>query len=192
MIISKRTLVAGAAIAAVGMAGVGSVGLASAATDNAADGSTGTSIVDKIATKFNLNKDEVKAVFDEERNARHAEMKERQAERLAQAVTDGKLTQEQADHITAAMAEIEALMGNATPGEQSDETHEQIKAKMDALRTWAEANDVDMGEVGLMVRAKHEGRHGGAHFNVRLDDGAEDRLEDSSDDRPSNSSGANN
>lgn len=170
MNISKRTLAAGAAITAVGMAGVGSVGLVSAATNSAADGSAGTSIVDKIATKFNLNKDEVKAVFDEERSAHHVEMKEKRVERLAQAVTDGKLTQEQADHITAALAEIESLMSGATPGERSDEDHEQIKAKMDALRTWAEDNDIDVRSAGLMMRGGHGGHGpGGFHGDKEVD-----------------------
>ncbi len=56
MTLRKRTLLAGAAVAAVGMGTLGTVGLASAAT--ASDGSTGTSIVDKLVSKFNLNKDE--------------------------------------------------------------------------------------------------------------------------------------
>lgn len=186
MNISKRTLVAGAAIAAVGMAGVGGVGLASAATNSAADGSTGTSIVDKIATKFDLNKDEVKAVFDEDRAAHMAEMQQHQKERLAQAVTDGKITQEQADYITAAKAEIEALMGNASPEDESDTTREQIKTKMDALRTWADDNDINMRYVGGMMHGRHGGPggpggfRGGEEIRIHADDsGADDRSSDS-------------
>ena len=102
MTLRKRTLLAGAAIAAVGMGTLGTVGLASAATAN--DGSTGTSIVDKLVSKFNLSKEDVQAVFDEDRTERQAEMKANQQERLAQAVTDGTLTQEQADHIKTATA----------------------------------------------------------------------------------------
>lgn len=159
MPISKRTLIAGAAVAAVGLAGVGSVGLASAATDN---GSSGTSIVDKIATKFNINKDEVQAVFDEERNQHKAEMQQDRSDRLAQAVKDGKLTQEQADHITAAFKEIDTLIGDTRPDEQSEETHEQIRAKMDALHDWAEENNIDMPDLVFGVRGHGHGGPGGA------------------------------
>jgi polyhydroxyalkanoate synthesis regulator phasin len=158
MPISKRTLIAGAAVAAVGLAGIGGVGLASAATNS---NSTGTSIVDKIATKFNLNKDEVQAVFDEEHKEHRAEMQQDRADRLAESVKDGKLTQEQADYITAAFKEIESLMGNARPGEQSDGTHEQIKAKMDALHTWAKENDVDLPDLVFGAHSAGHGGHGG-------------------------------
>lgn len=147
MSIHKKALVAGAAVAAIGMMAAGSVGLASAATSNSNAGS-GNSIVEKLATKFNLNKDEVQAVFDEEHEARKAEMKQHQQERLAQAVEDGKLTQEQADHITQVRNEIEALVGDSRPGELSDETRQQIKDKMEALRDWAEENSIDLRHVG--------------------------------------------
>lgn len=153
MPISKRTLIAGAAVAAVGLAGVGGVGLASAATSNS---SNSTSIVDRIATKFNLDKDEVQAVFDEERNEHKAEMKQDRSDRLAQAVKDGDLTQEQADHITAAFNEIDALISDTPPDEQSEEAHKQVRAKMDALHAWAEENDIDMPDLVFGVRS-----HGG-------------------------------
>lgn len=179
MPISKRTLIASAAVAAVGLAGIGGVGLASAATDSS---SNGTTIVDKIATKFNINKDEVQAVFDEERNERHAEMQQERQERLAQAVKDGKLTQEQADHITAAFKEIEALMGNGRPDEQSDETRTQIRAKMDALHTWAQENDIDMPDLVFGVHHRGPGGpdgHGGpVHFEYKA--GGSDQTSDDS------------
>lgn len=164
MSIPKKALVAGAAVAAIGMMTAGSVGLVSAATTTHDRGSD--SLVEKIATKFNLNQDEVQAVFDEEHNARKAEMKQHQQERLAQAVEDGKLTQEQADHITQVRNEIDALIGDSRPDELSDETHEQIKEKMEALRDWAEENDVDLlyagpGEHGFRGGPKHVVHFGG-------------------------------
>jgi hypothetical protein len=141
MAISKRTLIAGAAVAAISLAGVGSVGLASAATS---DSTNGTSIVDRLATKFNLSKTDVQAVFDEDRSAHEADMQQHMEERLTQAVTDGKLTQDQADHIKQVAAEIKTLVGNKRPDEMDDATRQQVKDKLDALRTWAQQNNVDM------------------------------------------------
>jgi len=179
MNISKRTMIASAAVAAVSIAGISGVGMASAATSD--DSSTGTSIVDKIATKFNLNKDEVKAVFDANRTEHQAEMQAKMAERLAQAVTDGKLTQEQADHITAELKDIQNLMGTASPEDVSDEEREAIKAKMDALHTWAEDNDIDLKYIGGM---RHGGGHGFAGPGGRHggDDASDESSSSSSDD----------
>jgi len=146
MQIKKRTMVAGAMAVAVGLAGAGSVGLVSAAASNNTGG--GTSIVDKIATKFNLNKSDVQAVFDEDRESHEADMQARMQERLSQAVTDGKLTQDQADYITQAMAEIKSLTKGQRPDEMDQSTKDQLKAKMDALRAWAQENDIDLRLVG--------------------------------------------
>lgn len=155
MPIKKRTMVAGAMAAAVGLAGVGSVGLVSAATSNNPDNSSSTSIVDKIAAKFNLNKSDVQAVFDQDRSEHEADLQAKLQERLAQAVTNGKLTQDQADHITQAMAEIKSLMNDQRPDQLDQATKDQLKVKMDALRTWAQENNVDMRYVG------YGGRMGG-------------------------------
>jgi hypothetical protein len=159
MSIPKRTLAAGAAVAAIGLMTAGTVGLASAATSTADTGSN--SIVEKLATKFNLNKEDVQAVFDEEHKAHKAEMQQRQQERLTQAVEDGKLTQEQADHITQVRKEIEALLGDARPNELGDEVHEQIKQKIEALHDWAKENDVDL----LYVKAGGPGFGGPKHLD---------------------------
>jgi polyhydroxyalkanoate synthesis regulator phasin len=147
----KKPIIATAALAVVSLASIGGVAAAHATTNS--DSSNGTSIIDKLVTKFNLNADEVKAVFDEDRSAHEAERRANQAERLATAVTDGDLTQEQADYITKALAEIDTLRGDSIPEDEDDTVREQIKEKMDALRTWAEDNDVDMKFIG----------HGGGH-----------------------------
>lgn len=144
----KQPLLVGATLAMVALAGVGGLGVASAATSTSTSG--GTSIVDKIATKFNLNKSEVQAIFDADHQEHQAQMKADQKERLAQAVTDGKITQAQSDYITKVLEEIDTLRGDTNPKDESDTVREQIKTKMDALRDWAKQNNVDMQYIGHM------------------------------------------
>ncbi len=149
---SKKSLLVGAAVATVTLGGLGSAGLVSAAvtaTDNS--DTSKTSVVDKIASKFNLNKAEVQAVFDEDRKSHAAKRSADQATRLAAAVKDGQITQGQADYITNALAEIDKLR---TSSSADSSTHSQIKTKMDALRSWATDNKVDMQFIG-------HGGHGG-------------------------------
>lgn len=151
----NKPVMVGAALAAATLVGLSSVSMVSAATDTA--GTSSSSIVDKLAGRFNLNKDEVQAVFDEDRQARLAERQAEHKQRLAQAVTDGVLTQEQADHITKAQTEIKALMGDARPGEQGQAVREDIRTKMEALRTWADDSNIDMRYV---MGGGHGHRHG--------------------------------
>jgi hypothetical protein len=127
----KKTLVAAAAAATIGLAGVGG-GMAFAQSDIG-----GGTIVDRIAQKFNLNKDEVKAVFDEERTAREAEMEASISKKLDQAMKAGKLTTEQKSLIESKLKEIRTL-------------HETERT---TLEGWATQNKVDLKFIMF-------GRHG--------------------------------
>lgn len=144
----KRTIVAGATVATLGL---GVIGAANATTNNTSD--TGTSLIDKIATTFNVNRDQVAALFTADRQEHEAQMQADQAARLAQAVTDGKLTQAQADYITNAQKDIQALRDSSQPGQETDAQRTEMKTKMDALRSWATTNNVDEQYIG--------GGHGG-------------------------------
>jgi flagellar biosynthesis GTPase FlhF len=52
-------------------------------------------IVQKLVEKFNLNEDEVKSFFDEQRQERQQQMLQTKEERLNQAVSDGVITEGQ-------------------------------------------------------------------------------------------------
>jgi hypothetical protein len=155
----KRSLLVGATLATV-ITGVSGAGIVSAATDSS--NTSNTSLVDKIATKFKLNKSDVQAVFDQDRQEHQTQMEANQKEKLATAVKDGKLTQEQADHITQVMSEVNTLRGTTSPQDESDSVRSQIKAKLDDLRTWAKSNNVDMQYImfGHGGPGGHRGMHG--------------------------------
>lgn len=152
----KRSLLVGATVATVSLGGLAGVGIASAATDT----SSGTTLAERIASKFNLSQDDVQAVIDEDREARQAEREAEQKEKLAEAVTNGKLTQEQADHITSVLDEIKILRGDTGMKDLSDEIKDQIKEKMDTLRDWADDNNIDKQYV-MGMRGGHGGMRGG-------------------------------
>lgn len=98
-------------------------------------------LVNLIAQRFNLSTADVQKVFDEQRTAMEAARKQESADRLKQAVTDGKLTQDQANKITAKQAELEAT--RATLKDKTEaERQTAMKAEMESLKTWITENNI--------------------------------------------------
>lgn len=105
-----------------------------------------TTIVEKIATKFDLNKNEVQKVFDEQKIEMQAQMQAKNEERLTILVSEGKITEAQRTLILNKHKELHE-------SRQSDRdalkelTPEEKKAKMEAkrteLNTWAKENGID-------------------------------------------------
>jgi hypothetical protein len=104
-------------------------------------------IIDKLVQRFGLNVDEVKAVFDTERTERQVENKTRFEEHLAQAVTDGKLTEAQKQLVlqkheemqSQRQAEIDS-MRDLTP----EQRREKMKERQAEMKAWAEQNNIDV------------------------------------------------
>lgn len=152
----KQSLLVGGAVATVGLAGLGSLGVASAA-NNSTDPQS--SIIEKLASKFNLNKEEVQKVFDEERTAREAAREARIKEKLDQLVTDKKITQEQADKLVAKAKELkEAREAKREDFKNKSEAERKqaVEAERTALKQWLSNN----GIAEEYARYLHGGRHG--------------------------------
>ncbi len=138
MNVKKPLLVAGAAsiVALGGMAG-------SSLVAAAAPGSNGSapSLVDTIASKFHLNKNDVQAVVDQNRSEHQAEHQKKFEDRLDRAVSDGKLTSTQKNQILAREKELKSYM-DSIKDKSPQERHQLMKAKLDELKTWAKANNI--------------------------------------------------
>ena len=147
MKIPKSLLVAGA-IATLGLAGATGLGVASAATSSATNG---TSIVDRLASKFNLKKEDVQAVFDEDHAAHEAEHRQEVSDRLQKLVDEGKITAEQKTKIEAKQKELQA-------------EHDTDKT---SLETWAKENGIDMQYLRMGGGPGGRG-HGGPDHRERM------------------------
>jgi hypothetical protein len=139
----KKSVIAAATIAAVGAGGLGISSAFAAHTSggNNPRAEARESLIEAIATRFGINADEVRAVFEEEREARQEEREVHEAERLAQAVEDGKITQEQADAIAAHREEMEGFK-ESLKDLSADERHEAVKEKMEEVKAWAQENNI--------------------------------------------------
>lgn len=140
----KKTLLVAATAATISLGTA--VPLVAAADTSTANGDS-SSLVNKIASKFNLNKSDVQKVFDEDRAARDAEREQAAKDQLAALVKAGTLTQAQADKITAKRAEMRADM-EANRSKFESMTDAERKADMDAkkaaLDKWASDNGIDV------------------------------------------------
>lgn len=140
MQIKKSLLVAGAT-SAVALASFAGVGIASAATNS----TSGNTLVDRIASKFNLNKSDVQSVFDQFHDEQEATRDKEVKSTLDQAVKDGKLTQDQEDKILAKRTELKNQR-EADRDAMMDKTEAERKSAMEAkrteLETWAKNNNI--------------------------------------------------
>jgi polyhydroxyalkanoate synthesis regulator phasin len=149
----KKLIIAVSAIAAAGIIGASTLGIASAATSN----NSGQSIVDKIAQKFNLNKTDVQKVFDENRQEHQAARQQKQADKIAQAVKDGKITQAQADQLTAKLTELQTFR-DSLKGKAPAEQRAAMQTKMTELHQWLVDNKIP---TNLSGPGGHMGMHRG-------------------------------
>lgn len=134
--------------------GTGVYGMSGA---DAQGGEAQSSIVEKIAEKFNLSKDDVQKVFEEERIARQKTRQENFEKRLSEAVARGELTETQKNLIIAKKAEMEKEMearkvqqedfGKLTDAERKakmEEREAEMKKHREEMQAWAEENGIDM------------------------------------------------
>lgn len=131
------------AAAAIATLGTGSLGVMSAfAAENQNPRIMGMeNLVQALADKFGVSTEEVQEVFNEQRAEMQANREEHEAERLAQAVTDGILTQEQADAISAHRDEMQAFM-ESLEGTTPEERKEALNAQREENKEWAKENNI--------------------------------------------------
>lgn len=164
---SIRALAITSAIVA-GVAGAGVTAIHAAPNDAASRPNPMSNLITAISQKFNLNQADVQKVFEEQRTQMQQQMQaqhtEQLATRLTQAVKDGKLTQAQADLITAKQAELKTFhesLKEKTP----EEARTALEAKRTELQTWAQANGIPeqylMGPFAGGPRGEHGPRGGG-------------------------------
>lgn len=157
----KQIITAGI-VGTVGIAGLTTAGVVSAEQSESSDGSS--SLIDKIASTFNLDKAKVQEVFDTEREEREAKRDEQRAERLQQLVNDGTITTAQKSAIESKLKEMKAER-TASKDTAKDMTPEERKnlmqEKRSELESWAKEQGVDLSELrGIFGGHGMRGGHG--------------------------------
>lgn len=149
----------------LGLAAIGivSFGAVQALAHNATT-SDGKTIVQKLAEKFNLQQDEVQQVFDDHKTQVKTDMQTKISDRLSEAVTQGKITEEQKQKIVDKQKELQSQM-EANLDKLKDMTPDDRRVEMqkqrDELEKWAKDNGIDTQYLmGYGMKGGHKGSRG--------------------------------
>lgn len=157
----KKQLIAAGIIAAgtVGLAGAAMVGAESVNGSGHMQ-----NLVSAIASKFNLKEADVQAVVDQQRTQMQAERDQQIKDQVTQLVTDGKLTQAQADKINAKRTELEQQR-EANRTADRDKTAAERQANREAhkaeIEKWLSDNGIDEDYEYLLMGGRGKGGFGG-------------------------------
>lgn len=133
----------------VGFIGYGLVGAGNAyAQDTTARSNIFSTLVEKIAATFKLDKAKVQEVVTQvetdHRTERQAEMKKLQDERLSELVTEGKITEAQKQALIKKQAEMKAQYSSDAFKNMTQEQRSAVMEKHRAeMKTWAESQGID-------------------------------------------------
>ncbi len=153
----RNSLLIAGATTTIGLSSLVGINAVSAKSEN-------SNLVDKIATKFNLNKNEVQKVFESERKEHEAEREALQEKRLQKLVDTGTLTAKQKTAIEAKLKEVRAERGK-NHDEMENLTEDERKAKMEdhraELEAWARDEGIDLSKLkGVFMPGGHRGPGG--------------------------------
>lgn len=145
----KKVFLGGLTAVGIGLAVAGNHFASAATTSNTGrDG-----LIDKIVSKFNLNKSDVQQVFDDHKSEMLQNRLEKDSARLDDLVTKGKITSSQKDLIVNKQKELFTAMQDWEKQHQNEDHATQdfrnakkdfMQSQRDSLEQWAEDNDIDL------------------------------------------------
>ena len=126
-------------------------------------------VIERLAERFELNEDEVQAVFDAVRDEKRVEMQVRFEEKLGELVSNGTLTEEQKQAFLNKKEEM-----RSEKGEYRDLSYEEkmeLKESHNAeMQSWAEENGIDLSQIKAELgKGMGRGFKASHHFGIDKD-----------------------
>ena len=104
--------------------------------------------ITELAERFNLDESEVKAFYEEKKAERQQEREAKQAEHLASLVSDGVLTQEQADALKEKRDELrETKMSLKEQDLTKEEWKQQLETLKSEFQAWADEQGINLDDI---------------------------------------------
>lgn len=145
-----KSLIVATIVGAVGTGTIATGAIASAESGTTASTDPMSSLVDKIASTFNLDKTKVQEVFDEQRSEMETTREAERETKLQALVDNGTITAEQK---TAIEAKLEAMKTERESNKDDfrNMTDEERKTAMDKKKTeleaWAKEQGIDLAKL---------------------------------------------
>jgi len=146
---TKKSFIVAAGATALGFATLGGATAIHAAGTTSISTDPESTLVQMLATKFNLNTTAVQAVFDQEQQDEQIAQAANEKIRLDADVTAGKITAAQETLIITKQAEEQTFMASLK-GDSNTTRQAAIKTEETALKTWATTNNIPEQYVHLM------------------------------------------
>lgn len=158
----RNSLLIAGATTTIGLSSLIGINAVSAKSDN-------SNLVDKIATKFNLNKSEVQEVFEIDRKEHQEKHRAVQAKRLQKLVDSGTITEKQKSAIEAKLKEVREDRDEKRE-EKDDLDEDDHKQEMEEhraeLEAWARDEGIDLSKLkGVFMPGGHRGPGGPPPMN---------------------------
>ena len=158
-----KSLIVASIVGTIGLGGVATAGAVSADSTTASTDPM-SSLVDKIASTFNIDRTKVQEVFTADRTEREAAREKEQTARLQALVDNGTITATQKSAIEAKMTAMKTER-EAEKEDWKTLTDEERKSKMDEKKTelesWAKEQGLDLTKL-KGVLGGGPGGHGGS------------------------------
>jgi membrane protein involved in colicin uptake len=158
-----KSLVVASIVGTFGLGGLATAGIANAESSTNSSTDPMSSLVEKIASTFNIDKSKVQSLFDENRTEREAARVKQQETELQKLVDAGTITAAQKTAIEAKLAELKKER-EADKDTMKDLTDAERKAKMDEKRTelesWAKEQGLDLTKLKGILGGGHGGSGG--------------------------------
>jgi len=166
----KKAILIGALVASLG---AGALGIGTTFAAEAGNKQPGfvSDLVTAISNTFDLDPAAVQQVFDDQavqhRDEMRANREQKFEDRLSQAVTDGKITQDQADLVLAKHEEMQAD-GESLKDMAPAEREAAMKQRMETIKDWAKENNIPIEylRMGQPPRNGHGSGNGMNHPNM--------------------------
>lgn len=146
------------------------VGVGISKADFNGKGGPDNSLIQALVEKFNLNQSDVEDVFNQHQEEMRKEGQARSEERLNQAVTDGKLTEEQKNLILQKREEMRNEDHEDISNLSFEERRQLREEHREEMENWAEDNGIDMGYLHFKMGPDHGdggfGPRDGSGFNA--------------------------
>jgi TolA-binding protein len=145
-----KSLVVAGIVGAIGTSAFLSASSANAESGSETSSGPMSSLIDRIASTFNIDKSKLQTLFDDEKEIRESERTSERSERLQALVDDGTISATQKSAIEAKIDEMKnerETNRDDLKNLSEDERREKMEEKRSELEAWANSQNLNLNDL---------------------------------------------